>query len=145
MTILASEALLHEGGVAEGRDLVSFSTSVRGDFRLNVLITESASRFSPRLKLTVMRWGQTLKIKKPRREAKLLSSGCIYLPSFSTGLYPDQEESACHYSGIKLHRTVAAYLKQRISTSKNKSGDRFIQILIQHLQVLLQSRQGFVP
>jgi hypothetical protein len=55
---------------------------------------------------------KTLKNKKPRCEAKLLSSGCIYLPSFSTGLYPDQEESACSYSDIKLCPTSAGDVKE---------------------------------
>jgi hypothetical protein len=60
---------------------------------------------------------KTLKNKKPRRGAKLLLSGCIYLASFSTGLNPAQEKSACRYSGIKLYRIAAAYLKEGITTS----------------------------
>ena len=40
----------------------------------------------------------------------------------------------------------SSHLSERgISASKHQSRDRFIQVLIQHLQVLLQSRQGFVP
>jgi hypothetical protein len=63
---------------------------------------------------------KTLKNKKLRREAKLLSSGCIYLSSFSTGLYPAQEELVGRYSGIKLYRTAATYLKEGLALQNTR-------------------------
>jgi hypothetical protein len=46
-----------------------------------------------------------------RRKAIAHSQTCLYL---------NQEESACPYSGTKLYRTAAAYLKEELPPQKPK-------------------------